>query len=81
MSSSNTIVLLYPSLAKRGRGRFYQHIFKIPLCQRGIKHPRLRDFDLVISFELTLGDQPSEMLGGYGFQASIDAKGDVPIRS
>ena len=40
MGSSNTNVPLYPSLAKRGEGRFYQHYFKIPLCQRGIKTPK-----------------------------------------
>jgi len=31
MGSNNTVVALYPSLAKRGKGRFYQHNFKIPL--------------------------------------------------
>jgi len=31
MGSSNTDELLYPSLEKRGEGRFYQHYFKIPL--------------------------------------------------
>jgi len=30
MGSNNTVVALYPSLAKRGKGRFYQHNFKIP---------------------------------------------------
>jgi hypothetical protein len=30
MGASNA-KLLYPSLAKRGEGRFYQHNFKIPL--------------------------------------------------
>jgi len=29
--SSNTNVPLYPSLEKRGKGRFSQHNFKIPL--------------------------------------------------
>ena len=31
MGSSNTNVPLYPSLKKRGKGRFHQHNFKIPL--------------------------------------------------
>jgi len=31
MGSDKTMVALYPSLAKRGKGRFYQHNFKIPL--------------------------------------------------
>src|SRR4030043_793417 len=42
MGSSNTNVPLYPSLEKRGKGRFSQDNFKIPLyplCQRGIKTP------------------------------------------
>jgi hypothetical protein len=31
MSSSNANVPFYPSLEKRGKGRFSQHNFKIPL--------------------------------------------------
>ena len=31
MGLSNTNELLYPSLEKRGKGRFYKHYFKIPL--------------------------------------------------
>ena len=31
MGSGNTNVPLYPSLKKRGKGRFHQHNFKIPL--------------------------------------------------
>ena len=32
MNSSTTIAPSYPSLKKRGMGRFYEHNFKIPLC-------------------------------------------------
>jgi hypothetical protein len=31
IGSINTNELSYPSLAKRGEGRFFQHFFKIPL--------------------------------------------------
>jgi hypothetical protein len=40
--SSNTNVPLYPSLEKRGKGRFSQHNFKIPLyppLPKGDKKP------------------------------------------
>jgi hypothetical protein len=40
MGLNNTNELLYPSLAKRGRGDFPNIFLKspfIPLCQRGIK--------------------------------------------
>ncbi len=32
-------------------------------------------FLLMISFQFTLGDDPSEKLGSHGFQISVDAKG------
>jgi hypothetical protein len=42
MGSGNTNELSYPSLEKRGKGRFYQHNFKIPLyppLPKGDKKP------------------------------------------
>jgi hypothetical protein len=52
MGSSNTNIPLYPSLEKRGKGRFSQHNLKspfIPLCQRGIKTPETEG---LLTFEL-----------------------------
>ena len=39
------------------------------------------DFDLVISFQFTLGDDPSKMLGGHGFQTSVYTKGEMAVLS
>ena len=36
---------------------------------------------LVISFQFTLGDDPSEMPGSHGFQTSVDTKGEMAVLS